>query len=143
MSFFSKMAGKVTGVVSSVFGSDDVMNKKDGHLANIGAWIGNSKFTTEEMAELDAKTAEGVRKFVIETLTENTERSKTRRDMAKFIMRFYCILVFMCVIVFPFKPEWGNFILNVASGAGISGAFISVVVFFFGSHWQRTARGGK
>lgn len=135
MNIFSKIA--------SVFTSDDVMNKKDGHLANIGGWIGNQKFTTEDMAELDAETAAGVRKFVVDTLTENTERSKTRRDMAKFIMRFYCILVFMCIIVFPFDQEWGKFILGVASGAGISGAFVSVVVFFFGSHWQRTAKSGK
>ena len=129
--------------IKGVFGSDNVMNKKDGHLTNVGAWIGNLKYTDEEMAEMDAKVADGVRKFAVDTLSENTERSKARRDIANLIVKFYILLIFMSVIIWPFNERWAEFILMVYSGAAIGGAFVSVIIFFFGSHWHRTAKATK
>ena len=135
MSIWSKVVG--------IFSNDDIMNKKDGHLANVGAWVGNLKFTSEEMAEMDAKMAEGVRKFAVDTLSENTERSKARREIAKFIIKFYCILVFMSVMVYKIDVAWAKFIFDVYTATALGGAFIAVIVFFFGSHWHRTAKGSK
>jgi hypothetical protein len=129
--------------IKGVLGSDNVLNKKDGHLANVGAWIGNLKYTDEEMAEMDAKVADGVRKFAVDTLSENTERSKARRDIANLVIKFYFLLVFMSVIVYPFNKDWAEFIFLVFSGAAIGGAFVSVIIFFFGSHWHRTAKATK
>lgn len=126
--------------IKGVFSSDNVMNKKDGHLANIGSWIGNLRYTAEDMAEMDAKVADGVRKFAVDTLSENTERSKARRDIANLVIKSYLLMAFMAVIVYPFNPEWSLFILSVLSGGAISGAFVSVIIFFFGSHWHRTTK---
>lgn len=126
--------------ILSWFKNDDVMNKKDGHLANVGKWVGNLKFTAEEMAEMDTEMASAVREFAVKTLSENTERSKSRRDIANLTIKFYFILVFMTAIVYPFNPEWAQFLFGMLGMTGLSGGFISVMVFFFGSHWHRSVK---
>ena len=74
---------------------DDVFDKDNGHLAKIGAWIGNQDFTTEEQAEMTANIAKGVQKFAIDTLSENTERSKARRTIAENVINFYLLILFI------------------------------------------------
>ena len=122
-----------------VFSSKDVMDRKDGHLKNVGSWIGNMKFTKEEMAEMDAETASAVRQFAVDTLSENTERSKTRRDLAVITIQFYCLLLFMSVMLYPFNVDWSQFTFKIATETEVAWLVLGVGAFFWGSHTLRTA----
>ena len=62
--------------------ADDLFDKDKGLLTQVGSWVGNMKFTDEEQAELNVKIADKAADFVASTLSENTERSKTRRQIA-------------------------------------------------------------
>lgn len=116
----------------------DLLNTKDGHLKNFGAALGNLKFTKEEMAEYDERLIEGIQKFAIDTMEENTERSATRRAIAISTIQFYLLTVFVGLMVFPFNPKWSEVILEVALDPFIAGMVAAVFAFFFGSHISRT-----
>lgn len=128
--------------ILGVFSSDNVLNKKDGHIANVGKWIGNLNFTAEEIAEMDAETAAGVRKFAIDTLNENTERSKTRRDLAIFIVKYYALLLFLSGVTFPFNADWSAFWLKIAVETNIGWLVLGVGGFFWGTHTLRSYKNG-
>ena len=130
------------GVLSKVFGFlsggsktvDNVFDKDSGLLAKVGAWHGNKNFTEEERAELNAKVITGVQKFVVDTLSENTDRSKARREIAVEFMRFYMLILFMCIMTYPIDKEWSAMIFAISTSLAVGGLVTSISVFFFGSH---------
>lgn len=113
---------------------DDVFDSEKGHLAKIGGWIGNQQFTDQERATFDAKNLGAVHKFVVDTLAENTDRSKARREVAVFFIKFYAIMLFMAGMVYPISSEWSAVWVGLATSATVGGLVISISVFFFGSH---------
>lgn len=113
---------------------DDVFDKDSGLLSKTGEWIGNLNFTEEEKAELNAKQIGAIHKFVVDTLDENTDRSKTRREIATFFIKFYSLLIFMTGMTYPVNPEWSTVWFNLATSATVGGLVISISIFFFGSH---------
>lgn len=123
--------------------SDNVMNKNDGHLRKFGEWIGNQKFTREDMAELDAETAAGIRQFAIDTLSESTDRSIARREMALFIIRFYTLLLFIAGMTYKIDKEWAEFWLKLAVETQIGWLVCGVGAFFWGTHSLRSYLKGK
>lgn len=112
----------------------DVFDKNDGLLVRAGEWFGNQKFTAEESAELNAKTAEGVRKFVIESLNESTDRSKSRRAIAVFFIKFYGLMLFMCGMTYPLDIGWSRIWFDMATSLSVGGLVTSISIFYFGSH---------
>lgn len=116
---------------------DDVFDKDSGHLAKIGGWIGNQDFTTEEQAEMTANIAKGVQKFAIDTLSENTERSKARRTIAENVINFYLIVLFMAGMTWVVDKEWSAMWLEIAMAPGLALLVIGVAGFFFGVHTLR------
>jgi len=132
---FLKGAPKIT---------DDLFDKDKGLIAQAGAWIGNQKYTTEEQAKANTKMVEGVTAYAIATLSENTDRSKARREIALLVIRFYIILLFWCALVFPFNKEWSQFIFALATSGGLVALVTGVGAFFFGSHfWSSHVKGKK
>ena len=127
--------------------TDDVFDKDNGLLTKFGGWIDGQQFTEQESVEQSAKTIKDVQKFVVDTLGESTERSKTRRDIAVLVIRFYLLILFMSVMVFPFNKEWSAFTLSIATIPALGGLVVSIGVFFFGSHlirgYQETKNKGK
>lgn len=109
---------------------DDVLKKVD----KVGAWIGNKKFTEEERAELSAENTKSLHKFVADTLDENTDRSKARREVAVFFIKFYAIMLFMCGMVYPISAEWSNVWFELATSLSVGGLISAISLFFFGSH---------
>jgi hypothetical protein len=134
MNIFKKIFSRVKTI-------DAIFDKEDGHLAKVGAWIGNHKFTEEEQAEMNAKLGENVRKFAVDTMSENTERSKTRRKMALLILKTFVLFQFMSVIVFPFNLEWSAYLFKVSTSPIMTSLVLGVGAFFFGSHIIRTRKG--
>lgn len=119
---------------------DNVLDKDNGLLTQVGAWVGNSNFTPEEAAELNANIAAGVREWAVATMDENTERSKARRDIAVFFIKFYALLLFMAGMTYPIDPDWSAVWVALATSLSVGGLVAAISVFFFGSHaaakWQ-------
>ena len=130
MSIFSflKAAPKLT---------DNIFDKDKGLLTQVGGWIGNSKFTDEERAELSANIGKGVQAYAIATMKENTKRSVARRDIAMFIIKFYALLIFMTGMTYPISKEWSAVWFNLATDPIIGGLVIAISIFFYGSHMIR------
>lgn len=113
---------------------DDVFDKDKGLIAKAGEWYGNLNLTPEEIMEANNGTVKAVQGFVVNTLDENSERSKARRDIANLIVKFYVLWLGVAFGVWPINEKYAAFILEGLSGLAIGGAFISVIIFFFGSH---------
>ncbi len=113
---------------------DDVFDKDKGLIAKAGEWYGNLNLTPEEVMEANSGTVKAVQSFVVNTLDENSERSKSRRDIANLIVKFYVLWLGVAFGVWPINEEYAMFILEGLSGLAIGGAFTAVVIFHFGSH---------
>jgi tRNA A37 threonylcarbamoyltransferase TsaD len=118
--------------------AENIFHKDKGLLTQVGGWIGNSKFTEEEQAEMNRDIAKGVQDFAVATLEENTDRSKARRQIAQDVIRFYLLLVFMCGMTYPFNSDWSTVWLSLASLPALGGLVVGVGAFFFGAHIHRS-----
>ena len=113
---------------------DDVFDKDKGLIAKAGEWYGNLNLTPEEVMEANNGTVKAVQGFVVNTLDENSERSKSRRDIANLIVKFYVLWLGVSFGVWPVNEKYAMFILEGLSGLAIGGAFTAVIIFHFGSH---------
>lgn len=113
---------------------NDIFDKDNGHLAKVGAWVGNQQFTEQERATFDKDNLKAVQKFVVDTLSENTDRSKARREIAVFFIKFYALMLFMTGMVYPIDPEWSTVWFSMATSLSVGGLVTSISIFFFGSH---------
>ena len=112
---------------------DDVMDKDNGLLAQVGSWVGNMNLTQEEVIEFNAKTVTSVQSFVQATLTESTSRSKTRRSIAVLWIKSQLAIVFMCCIAAPWNMELAEFYFNLATSTLMITVTTAICIFFFGS----------
>lgn len=113
---------------------DDVFDKDNGLIAQVGGWIGNMNLTNEEVMKANSKTVETVQDFVEKTLDENSERSRSRRDIANLIIKTYLLWFSVALGIWPVREDYAIFIIGALSGLAIGGAFTAVVIFHFGSH---------
>lgn len=113
---------------------DDVMDKDNGLLAQVGGWIGNMNLTEEEVMEQNARTVGSVQEFVKATLSESTGRSKTRRSVAVLWIKSQLAIVLMCCIAAPWNIELAEFYLKLATSTLMIMGTTAIIIFFFGSH---------
>jgi len=113
---------------------DNILDKDKGLLAQAGSWIGNLKLTKEEVIEFNAKTVASVQSFVQATLSENTERSKTRRAIAVLWIKTQLGIVLMCCIAAPWNMELAEFYFKLATSTLMITVTTAICIFFFGSH---------
>jgi hypothetical protein len=114
--------------------ADDIFDKENGLLTQVGGWVGNANFTDEERAEHSASNLRDIRAFTVKTLDENTDRSRARRDIAVFFIQFYALMLFMCGMTYPISPEWSMVWFNLATSLSVGGLVTAISIFFFGSH---------
>lgn len=114
--------------------TDNVLDKKDGLLAQVGSWVGNMNLTQEEVIEFNAKTVTSVQAFVQATLSENTERSKTRRSIAVLWIKAQLGIVLMCCIAAPWDMQLAEFYFKMATSTLMITVTTAICIFFFGSH---------
>lgn len=112
----------------------DVLDKDNGLLAQVGSWIGNMNLTKEEVIEFNAKTVISVQGFVKATLSENTERSKTRRSIAILWIKSQLSIILMCCIAAPWNMELADFYFKLATSTLMLSVTTAICIFFFGSH---------
>jgi len=113
---------------------NDVMDKDSGLLAQVGSWVGNMKLTQEEVIEFNAKTVTSVQEFVKATLSESTERSKTRRSIAVLWIKAQLGIVLMCCIAAPWNMALADFYYKLATSTLMITVTTAICIFFFGSH---------
>lgn len=127
MSWFSKL-------ISTEKAVDNVLDKDNGLLTQVGGWIGNMNFTDEERAKMNAKMVEGVSSFVKMTLSENTERSITRRAVAVTWIKAQLAMIFITMMVAPLDMEMAKFYFSIAFGTLMISGTLAIIGFFFGAH---------
>ena len=97
-------------------------------VGNVTKMIDDSKLTSQEAA---AATAQ----FVKDTLSENTERSRTRRSIAVDTIRFFFLLTIFLIVVWKFDPLWFEASKNLIIEFKLPVAFLMVMAFFFGGYY--------
>ena len=130
MSFWTKIGSFFT----SGKAVDNILDKDNGLLAQVGGWIGNSQFTEEERAELMKKTGDAVVDFAKSTLSESTERSKARRDVSQMWIKAQLAMIFITMMVAPLDMELAEFYSKIAFGSLMMGGTWAVIGFFFGPY---------
>ena len=128
------MWSKVVSFFSGTKAVDNVLDKDNGLLSQVGGWVGNMNFTDEEQAKMNVRMSDAVAEFAVKTLSENTERSKTRRGVAIMWIKSQLALVFLVIAVAPLDMELAKFYAEIAFGALMMGGTWSVIAFFFGGH---------
>lgn len=131
MGLWAKVAGTIFGGSKT---TDDIFDKDSGLLAKAGGWIGNQQFTEQEQAISNAATQKAWGDFVVATMSENTDRSKSRRDIAIFWIHCQLLFLFMAIMVYPFHEEWSAFIFSIALSNLMLTGSLGVLGFFFGPY---------
>tara|TARA_R110000787_G_scaffold284916_1_gene399304 strand:- start:80 stop:499 length:420 start_codon:yes stop_codon:yes gene_type:complete len=113
---------------------DNVFDKDKGLITQLGEFIGNQKFTTEESAELNVGIVKSVNKHVEATLDENTERSKARREISVNWFKLITFLILVICMVAPIDKELAIFYLGILTSGLIVSVTTAITIFFFGSY---------
>ena len=114
--------------------TSDVLDKKDGLLAQVGSWIGGQQYTEEEKAEASTDLRKGVVAYAIASMGENSERSKARRAIAILWIKVQLGLILMCAIAAPWNMELAEFYFRLATANVMLGGTVAIITFFFGSY---------
>ena len=113
---------------------DNILDKDNGLLAQVGGWIGNMNLTDEEVLEFNAKTTGAVIEFAKSTLSENTERSKARRSIARMWIQTELFLVLSSSVMAMFDMAKAEFLFRMATSNVMLGGTTAIIIFFFGSY---------
>jgi fatty acid desaturase len=113
---------------------DNVLDKDNGLFSQVGGWINELNLTEEERLNANAKTVDSVQQFAIATMDENSERSKSRRELAHLYIKFYLLWLSVGFGVWPINENYAIFLITALTGLALGGAFTSIMIFHFGSH---------
>lgn len=133
------VVGKFFG---TIFGSsktvDNLLDKDTGLVTQVGSWIGGQQFTDQEKAEYSQAAIKGAAKFVTDTLGENTERSRTRRDIGVLWIRVQLAMVLITAMVAPLDMPLAKFYAEITFGTLMTGGTGAIIVFLFGPYMYGT-----
>ena len=126
------------GLLKSVFLRpkvvDDFLDKDNGHLTKVGAWINEQQFTDEERAKMITGTAIAVREFSVATAKESTIRSKTRRSLAIMWIRTHLALVIATFIAGGLEHPQAQFFWSIVTSDVLFYGTAGVMIYFFGTY---------
>ena len=114
--------------------ADNVLDKDNGLLTQVGSWIGGQQYTEEEQAEANTDLRKGVTAYAIASMGENSLRSRARREIAKMWIRTQLGLVLMCAIAAPWDMVLAEFYYRLATSNVMLGGTMAIITFFFGSY---------
>lgn len=130
--------------------ADNVFDKDNGLITQMGNWIGNQQYTDQERAITLTKSTDAVINYSIATMGENSDRSKARRKIAVawielqiWLIKLAVLSVFMDVLIVELRGGESNIATSINTIVfspflwGITGA---VSVFFFGTHALRSSK---
>lgn len=114
---------------------DDVFDSENGLLVKAGGFINDLHYSDAEKAQMSFERAKAYNDYYASSLSENTVRSKTRRDVATLVIKFYLLVLFMTGMTWKIDPEWSQIWFGIATTTGLVTLVLGVGSFFFGSHW--------
>ncbi len=117
-------------------GTDNVMAVAKG----VGSWIDEQQYTDQEKAEANANTITSINKFFDMTVDENSERSRTRREIAIWVIRVELGMLVGSVIAFKFDSELSKYMYQVATDSPLGLLTLGVGALFFGTHMLRSSK---
>jgi hypothetical protein len=112
----------------------DIFDKDNGLLTQVGGWIGAMTLTPEEVLKQNVKTVDSVQAYAIATLSESTDRSKTRRSIAVIWIKSNLAIVFFACIAAPFNLELAGFYFSLATSVLMISVTSAITIFFYGSY---------
>ena len=113
---------------------DNILDKDNGLLAQVGGWIGNMNLTDEEVMEFNGKTVSAVVDYAKSTLSENTERSKARRKIAIMWIQVELFLILATCVTAMFDMAKAEFLFRMATSNVMLAGTSAIIIFFFGSY---------
>mgnify|MGYP003151288151 CR=1 FL=1 len=113
---------------------DNVLDKNDGIVVKTGGWIDKLSYTEQEKIENNKELRKAVIDYAVASMSENSERSKARREIAKLWIKAQLSIVLMCCICAPWDMDLAEFYFKVATSALMIGGTGAVITFFFGSY---------
>lgn len=106
-------------------------------VKEVAEFIDNRKFTEEEQAKYVLEVAPFYAQFMQGTMSENTERSKTRRHLAILVIRNWLAMLWVSIFAWLWKPDWSGFILTIALSTALITLVLGIGAFFWGTHLLR------
>lgn len=114
--------------------TDDFLDSEKGHLAKLGRWIDGQQFTDQERAKNIEAVAEAVREFSIKTANECTDRSRTRRDLARLWIFAQLTFVTATFIAGGLNHPQAEFFWKIATSDLMFYGTAGVMIYFFGAY---------
>ena len=112
-------------------------------VKDIRGMVDDSKFTNQEKSRFELSLADSVVDFAKATLSENTDRSKTRRQIAIVSVYFFYFLIIALLILWKLDPLWYKAAKELIIEFKLPTAFIMIMAFFFGGYYVNKFLGGK
>jgi len=112
-------------------------------VRGVGTWIDERNFTEEEKSKVNMELAVKYANFLDTTMQENTERSKTRRSLAIWIIRLEAMFLIMSALTYKIDATWSEYWYKIAVDSAWGLLTLGVGSFFFGVHMLRAMAGDK
>ena len=114
--------------------ADNLLDKDTGLLTQVGNWIGGMNLTEEEAMETNSTTVKQVQEFVKATLSESTDRSKSRRSIATMWFKLQAGLIGLTAIAIPLDDTIAQAYFDLATSTVMVSISTAITIFFFGSY---------
>lgn len=101
------------------------------------------KFTEEERARYNKEAADAMALFAKETLTESTERSASRREVARLVIYLYLLICVVGLVFLFINTDVVKLIIEFCNEMYLTAAFIAIIAFFFGGYYMDKFRKTK
>ena len=139
MGWFSMIA---TGA-KALFGADTRpgQNVVSDTIRGVGTWIDERELTEEERMKANAQMVERYGAYLAQTVDENTERSKSRRAIALWVIRVELSILVASGALYPLNPEWSAYLFKVSADSPLGLLTLGIGAFFFGTHMLRAGKG--
>jgi len=136
--------GWFSGVVSGVKalfgkgqdGQSNVMKAASG----IGNWIDEQNLTDQEKQEFRGEMIVHYGEFMKNTVNENTERSRSRRDIALYVIKVELFTLLSSGVIYRIDMDWAKYLYQIATESPLGMLTLGVGAFFFGTHLIRAAK---
>lgn len=130
-------------VFTSVFGggaTKETTSLVHDSIRGIGKWIDEQQFTDQEKSQANMELMVKYAKFLDNTIAENSERSKTRRSLAIWIIRLEGLFLVLSIVFVKIDPALSEYIYKVATQSPWALLTLGVGAFFFGTHLLRSVK---
>ena len=110
----------------------------------LGAIFGNSKNTETVLSGIDKAffTKEEKSEYFLKYLGATQPQNMARRLIAIIVVALWAALILLAAAVFPWMPDWSEFIFKTLRD-NVNTPFSIIIGFFFAAHLARAWQNGK